>query len=87
MLGERLDEAFIHIENPVLGETWFTDPAYYWFRDVFLEMAREAECETFNCTEGGVLFGPEIRTTTLDEFLDTVARSGSSTRGKEAMHG
>ena len=70
MLGERLGEAFVHIENPVLGEKWFTDPAYCWFRDVFLEMAREARCETFNCTEGGVLFGPEIKTVTLEEFLD-----------------
>jgi len=70
MLGERLGEAFVHFENPVLGEKWFTDPAYCWFRDVFLEMAREAQCETFNCTEGGVLFGPEIKTATLEEFLD-----------------
>ena len=56
----RLAEAFIHIDNPITGETWFSDPAYYWFREVFLEMARDAECETFNCTEGGILFGPGV---------------------------
>jgi len=69
LLGDRLDEAFIHLENPDTGETWFCDPAYYWFRQVFLEMAREADCETVNCTEGGILFGPEIETASLEEFM------------------
>ncbi|MGH7276364.1 MAG: 6-hydroxymethylpterin diphosphokinase MptE-like protein [Candidatus Rokuibacteriota bacterium] len=70
LLGDRLVEAFIHIDNPLVGETWFTDPAYYWFRDVFFEMARDAECETFNCTEGGILFGPELKAVTLEEFVN-----------------
>jgi hypothetical protein len=59
----------VHIDNPHVGETWFCDPAYYWFRDVFLEMAREADCETFNCTEGGILFGPGVRVMPLEQFL------------------
>jgi hypothetical protein len=69
LFGDRFEEAFIHIENPYLRETWFCDPAYYWFRDVFLEMSRKAECETFNCTEGGILFGEPIAFVNLDEFL------------------
>jgi hypothetical protein len=69
LLGERFAEAFIHIDNPHVGETWFCDPAYYWFRDVFLEMAREAECETFNCTEGGILFGDGVHVMPLERFL------------------
>jgi Protein of unknown function DUF115 len=69
LFGDRLDEAFIRVENPISGETWLTDPAYYWFRDVFFEMAREAECETFNCTEGGIVFGPEVKAMTLEEFV------------------
>jgi Protein of unknown function DUF115 len=69
LLGDRLDEAFIRVENPISGETWLTDPAYYWFRDVLFEMAREAECETFNCTEGGIVFGPEVKAMTLEEFV------------------
>jgi hypothetical protein len=69
ILGERYAEAFVHIDNPHVGETWFCDPAYYWFRDVFLEMAREAECETFNCTEGGILFGPGVTVMPLERFL------------------
>jgi hypothetical protein len=71
MLGTRFAEAFIHTENPVTGEVWFSDPAYHWFREVFLEMARDADGETFNCTEGGLLFGPGITTVPLDAFLDT----------------
>ena len=73
LLGDRYREAFIHTENPVTGETWFSDPAYHWFRDVFLEMARDADCQTINCTEGGLLFGPGITTASLDTFLATAA--------------
>jgi Protein of unknown function DUF115 len=72
LLGARHAEGFIHLENPELNETWFTDPAYFWYREVFLEMAQVAECETTNCTEGGLLFGPGVRTASLDAFLDAV---------------
>jgi hypothetical protein len=70
LLGERYAEAFVHVDNPHVAETWFCDPAYYWFRDVFLEMAREAGCRTFNCTEGGILFGPGVEVTPLERFLE-----------------
>jgi len=73
LLGDRYREAFIHTTNPLTGETWFSDPAYHWFRDVFLEMARDAEGETVNCTEGGLLFGPGLTTATLDSFLENAA--------------
>jgi 6-hydroxymethylpterin diphosphokinase MptE-like protein len=69
ILGDRYAEAFIHIENPHVQETWFCDPAYFWFREVFLEMAREADCETVNCTEGGILFGAGVRVAALESFL------------------
>jgi hypothetical protein len=68
LLGDRFEEAFIHLENPD-GEVWFCDPAYYWFRQVFLEMAEEADCATVNCTEGGLLFGPGIARASLEEFV------------------
>jgi hypothetical protein len=69
LFGERHREAFVHMTNPELGETWFSDPAYHWFREVFLEMAGQANCETFNCTEGGLLFGPGITTVGLEEWV------------------
>jgi hypothetical protein len=74
LLGDGFKDAFIHMENPALGETWFTDPAYYWYREVFLQMAGEAGCDTYNCTEGGLLFGPGIRTAPLEEFVQSVER-------------
>jgi hypothetical protein len=69
MLGDRHPEAFIHTESPPTGEVWFSDPAYHWFRDVFLEMAAQAACVTYNCTEGGLLFGPGITPLPLESFV------------------
>jgi len=37
-------------------------------------MAGEAGCETYNCTEGGLLFGPAIHTVTLEEFVQSGAK-------------
>lgn len=68
--GSRLDEVFIRVQHPVSGEVWLTDPPYYWFREVFFEMVGEADCETFNCTEGGILHGPGVKATTLEEFVN-----------------
>lgn len=67
---ERLDEVFVRVHNPHLGQDFYTDPAYLWYRDTFLEMAREADCRTYNCTEGGILFGDGVEFTTLDAFLE-----------------
>ena len=78
ILGDRHREAFIHTTHPETGEVWFSDPAYHWFREVFLEMARGVDCRTVNCTEGGLLFGPGITTATLDSFLAEAA--GDNTR-------
>ncbi|MBE7554833.1 MAG: motility associated factor glycosyltransferase family protein [Anaerolineales bacterium] len=66
---ERLDEVFVHIVNPHLGQEFYTDPAYLWYRNSFLEMAQEADCKTYNCTGGGILFGPGIHWMILAEFL------------------
>ena len=74
MLGARHEEAFIHLDSPLTGERWFTDPAYFWYREVFLEMVGGADCDTYNCTEGGILFGPGIRTMRLEEFLGDVEK-------------
>jgi len=74
LLGGRFAEAYTQVPNPHVGETWFCDPAYLWFRDVFLATAREADCETFNCTEGGILFGDGIEFMPLEEFLTRVER-------------
>ncbi|PJE51043.1 MAG: hypothetical protein COV29_02095 [Candidatus Yanofskybacteria bacterium CG10_big_fil_rev_8_21_14_0_10_36_16] len=69
LFGDRAPEAFIDIYNPYLNETWFTDPTYYWFKNVFLELAPEANCTTYNCTEGGILFEDPIKFIPMSEFL------------------
>ena len=69
LLGERAHEAIIPVENPHLNETWLTDPAYYWYRQSFLELAARASSVTYNCTEGGILFGESVRWMPLREFL------------------
>lgn len=74
LLGDRFADGYISLPNPFLGETWFTDPAYYWFRDVFLEMAQETDSETVNCTEGGILHGERVPMVALDDFLAKAAR-------------
>ncbi|MBI4056636.1 MAG: hypothetical protein HY399_03715 [Elusimicrobia bacterium] len=73
LLGEsRAGEAYIQIHNPHLGETWFTDPTYYWYRQVFLELSAQTDCQTYNCTEGGTLFAEHIPFIPLQKFLDGV---------------
>lgn len=66
---ERLDEVYVRIHNPHLNCEFYTDPAYLWYRDSFLEMAQQADCETINCTGGGILFGPGIQWMDLLGFL------------------
>ena len=66
---ENLDQFFIRVYNPYLKKWFYTDPAYMWYREIFLEMAQEADCETYNCTEGGILFGNPVNFVTLEKFL------------------
>jgi hypothetical protein len=73
LLGEHIEDAFIDVHNPHTNETWFTDPLYHWYRQVFLELAPMASCITYNCTEGGTLFGDGIVTMDLTTFLEKIA--------------
>ena len=66
---ENLDALFMRIYNPFTRTWFFTDPAYRWYREVFLQMAADADCRTDNCTEGGILFGDNIEFLPLAEFL------------------
>ena len=74
IFGNRAPEALISIHNPYLNEVWLTDPAYNWYRKIFIDLAREANCITYNCTEGGTLFGDPIRFIPLSEFLSKFAK-------------
>lgn len=66
---ENIAQGYIQVYNPHLGETWFTDPTYEWYRQGFLDLVRRAPCVTYNCTEGGIIFGEKIEWTSLKQFL------------------
>jgi hypothetical protein len=70
LVGEdKLRSIFIDVHNPYLKKDFYTDPAYYWFKEAFLELAEDADCSTYNCTEGGILFGENINFLPIKEFL------------------
>jgi hypothetical protein len=74
LVGEdKLDSVFMRIHNPFTDSWFFTDPAYMWYREAFLELAADAECRTCNCTEGGILFGDNVDFLPLAEFLKDYA--------------
>jgi hypothetical protein len=70
---DKLAEMYIRIYNPYLQEWYYTDPAYFWYRKAFLELAAEADCTTYNCTEGGILFGDNVDFIQLKDYLGRVA--------------
>ena len=67
---ENMDSVYIKTYNPYDKHWYFSDPAYMWYRNCLLEMAAESECKTFNCTEGGILFGDSIDFIPLQEFFE-----------------
>ena len=86
LVGEKnLDSLFIRIHNPYLDRWFFTDPAYMWYRQCFLEMAAESDCATYNCTEGGILFGDGVEFIPLAEFLSRHAPGASDAAGGETF--
>ncbi len=66
---EALDSIFMRVFNPHLEAWFYTDPAYMWYRNCFMEMVGDASCKTYNCTEGGILFGDNITFLPLDKYV------------------
>jgi hypothetical protein len=70
LVGEdNLDALYVRIRNPHLDQWFFTDPAYLWYRECLMDMIADADCRTYNCTEGGIVFGDRIEFISLAEFL------------------
>ena len=69
LYADQTPDAYIDMFNPHTQETWYTDPTYYWYREALMEMIKSAQCVTYNCTEGGTLFGEGINFKPLTEFL------------------
>ena len=77
---DQIPFAFKHIHNPVLGEDYFTDPPYYWYREAFLEIAGHMKgCELINATEGGILFGDRILCRTIEDVVELLTSEGMDT--------
>ena len=70
LFGNKTDDAYIEIINPYTKEKWMTDPTYYWYKEKFLDLANNTNSSTYNCTEGGILFGEGIDFIKLDDFLN-----------------
>ena len=66
---DNLDALFVRIFNPYLQKWFYTDPAYLWFRNSFLQLVADADCTTYNCTGGGILFGDHIEFVSMDDFI------------------
>lgn len=64
-----LKKFYKKIYNPVFKKYFFTDYVYKWYRDIFLEMLNNDPNNTINCTEGGILFGKNIKNMTLKDFF------------------
>ena len=72
LVGEdNLDAIFMQIHNPHLNAWFYTDPAYKWYRECLMEMIVDTDAATYNCTEGGILFGDGV---TFEPFAKFLAR-------------
>lgn len=70
LVGEaNLDTVYMRVYNPHIDQWFYTDPAYMWYRECLLEMIADSDSKTYNCTEGGILFGEDIAFIPLVEFL------------------
>jgi len=78
------EDAYIKIYNPHLDETWFTDPAYYWYRTCFLKLIDAIDDDTavHNCSEGGILFGEKVHFTPFEQFLKKFSAAPRSSRAR-----
>jgi len=66
---ENLDSLFVRFDTPHYDTWFYSDPAYFWYRECFLELVADSDAETVNCTGGGILFGDGVEIVALEEFL------------------
>lgn len=71
LVGEKeMPRLYPRFLNPHTNTWFYTDPAYLWYREAFLELVADADCVTYNCTGGGILFGESITHLAVGEFFD-----------------
>jgi len=64
-----LKKFYKKIYNPIYKKYFYTDYVYNWYKNIFLEMISHSKNVTINCTEGGVLFGKNIKNMRLKDFF------------------
>lgn len=72
-LKEKVGEGSIHeyfpeFVYPATGETFYTDPTYYWYRSNMLDLIAASGSTVFNCTGGGTLIGPGVECMEVEDF-------------------
>jgi len=67
---DSIKDCFREYEFPLTKEKFYTDPTYFWYRKNFLELLQKSTSETYNCTEGGTLFGDNVKCVILKDFLE-----------------
>lgn len=72
---EKFERYFPKFEFPIGDDQYYCDPTYFWYRKNFLDLVSKVQAKTYNCTEGGTLFGEGIKCVNLDTFIREIARS------------
>jgi len=68
-VGINLGDCFELCEHPVFKTKQYLDPIFQHFRDEFLEAAAKSPCDTINVTEGGAIYGKNIKCMSFKDYL------------------
>jgi len=69
----QLKDYFIRVFNPHEDQWFYSDPAYMWYRQCLFDLLPDANCVTYNCTEGGIVFGEGVQYMPLVDFLSSTS--------------
>lgn len=77
MAEDEIPSALKYVRNPHTGEQYYTDPAYFWYRQGLCELIKKApDCEHINATGGGILFGEGIRWMSAEQVVAMMREEG-----------
>jgi len=69
-VGEKnIDEFFPEFTYPSTGESFYTDPTYFWYRGNMLGLIAASGSTVYNCTGGGTLTGPGVKCIEIEDFF------------------
>lgn len=74
--SSKIEDYFVSYTHPETEKKYYIDPTYFWYRQNFLELFERSKKTTYNCTEGGTLSHPNLKSISLDNFLTKFAKEG-----------